>query len=51
MITVVDRGGTRAVIAAVHESLPGTFRTSRDARVELAFGGKAEVLFRGREVR
>jgi hypothetical protein len=30
-------------IAAMHESLHGTFRTCHDFRVESAFGSKAEV--------
>src|SRR5258706_16314051 len=38
------------LFAAVHESPVGTFRTSRDVRLESAFGGKAEVGFRGRQV-
>jgi hypothetical protein len=35
----------------VHESLPGTNRTTSDVRLESVFGGKAEVGFRGREGR
>ncbi len=38
------------LLAAVHESVVGTFRTSRDVRLESAFGGRAEVEFRGRQV-
>jgi hypothetical protein len=34
------------LFAAVHESLVGTFRTSRDVQVESAFRDKAEVGFR-----
>lgn len=36
------------LFAAVHESACGTFRTSRDVRLESAFWVKAEVGFRGR---
>ena len=32
-------------------SLVGTFRTWRDVCYEFAFGGRAEVEFRGRQVR
>jgi len=32
-------------------SVVGTFRTSRDVGLESAFGGKAEVVFQGREDR
>jgi hypothetical protein len=39
------------LFAAVHESGCGTFRTWRDVRLESAFGGRAEVEFRGRQVR
>jgi hypothetical protein len=35
----------------MHESGYGTKRTWRDARLESAFGGKAEVGLRGRQVR
>jgi hypothetical protein len=38
------------LFAAVHESVVGTKRTWRDVRVESAFGGKAEVGLRGRQV-
>ena len=41
----------RLAICAVHESLPGPKRTWRDVRLESAFGGRAEVEFRGRQVR
>jgi len=37
--------------AAVHESGCGTFRTWGDVRSESAFGGKAEVCLKGRQVR
>jgi DNA-binding response OmpR family regulator len=36
---------------ALHESLDGTKRTWCDVRSESAFGGKAEVEFRSRQVR
>jgi hypothetical protein len=36
-------------IAAVHESLVGTFRTCRSSRTRSAQGGKAEVRLRGRQ--
>jgi hypothetical protein len=36
------------LIAAVHESVPGTFRTCHDVRVESAFADKAEVGLRSR---
>jgi hypothetical protein len=39
----------KPLIAAVHESVPGTIRTWRDVRVESAFEGKAEVGLRGRQ--
>ena len=41
----------RASFAAVHEFLVGTKRTSRDVRHGSAFGSKAEVGFRRRQVR
>jgi hypothetical protein len=40
----------RSIIVAMHESLVGTFRTWRDVRLESAFGGRAEVRRRGRQV-
>ena len=36
--------------AAAHESVSGTKRTWCDVRLESAFGGKAEVGFRDRQV-
>jgi hypothetical protein len=39
------------LFAALHESASGTFQTWRDVRPESAFGGKAEVGFRGGQVR
>jgi hypothetical protein len=39
------------LFAAVHESLLGTKRTWPDVRLESAVGGRAEVEFRGRQVR
>jgi hypothetical protein len=40
----------KLIIAAVHESLVGTNRTWCDVRYESAFGGKAEVGLRDRQV-
>ena len=39
------------LFAAVHESAIGTFRTCPDVRSESAFGGKAEVWLKDRQVR
>src|SRR5260370_15814398 len=43
--------GTRSYHAKSRMSGIGTFRTWRHVRLESAFGGRAEVEFRGRQVR
>jgi hypothetical protein len=43
-------GGRAHILVALHESPVGTFRTWRDVRLESAFGGRAEVGFRGGQV-
>ncbi len=41
----------KKALANSEPSTHGTFRTWRDVRLESAFGGRAEVEFRGRQVR
>ncbi len=45
-----EEGGHADLFVAAHESVLGTFRTWRDVRHESAFGAKAEVRFRSRQV-
>jgi hypothetical protein len=41
----------KLVIVAVHESACGTFRTSRDVRLESVKCSKADITIQGRQVR
>ena len=51
MLVRIDRLIYGARFAAAHESAVGTNRTWCDVRSESAFGGKAEVWLKGRQVR
>jgi hypothetical protein len=49
MAAPTNAANVKKTLANSEPSTHGTFRTSRDVRVESAFGGKAEVGLRGRQ--